>query len=105
MSRFTNRWVLWRTTITSSGEREGGEELQRRVRFALYHLIGCADPADRRTAPGARLLTGERYKGHVFWDNELFVVPFLVHTDLRLARAVLGYRYHTPRQPRLRVVR
>jgi len=73
----------------------GDDELQRRVRFALYHLIGCADPADRRTAPGARLLTGERYKGHVFWDNELFVVPFLVHTDLRLARAVLGYRYHT----------
>jgi trehalose/maltose hydrolase-like predicted phosphorylase len=76
-------------------EVTGDQRLQRRIRFALYHLIGCANPDDRRTAPGARSLTGERYKGHVFWDNDLFVVPFLVYTDPPAARAVLGYRYHT----------
>jgi len=76
-------------------EVTGDDELQRRVRFALYHLIGCANPGDRRTAPGARSLTGERYKGHVFWDNEMFVVPFLTYTAPPTARAVLGYRYHT----------
>ena len=76
-------------------EVTGNDELQRRIRFALYHLIGCASPGDRRTAPGARSLTGERYKGHVFWDNETFVVPFLVHTDPPTAKAVLGYRHHT----------
>jgi trehalose/maltose hydrolase-like predicted phosphorylase len=76
-------------------EVTGDDELQRRVRFALYHLIGCANPDDRRSAPGARSLTGERYKGHVFWDNEIFVLPFLVHTDPPAARAALGYRYHT----------
>jgi trehalose/maltose hydrolase-like predicted phosphorylase len=31
----------------------------------------------------------------VFWDNEMFVVPFLVYTDPPTARAVLGYRHHT----------
>jgi trehalose/maltose hydrolase-like predicted phosphorylase len=80
---------------TADIEVTGDDELQRRARFALYHLIGCANPDDRRTAPGARSLTGERYKGHVFWDNEMFVVPFLVYTDPPTARAVLGYRYHT----------
>jgi trehalose/maltose hydrolase-like predicted phosphorylase len=86
---WAERWASADIEVT------GDEELQRRVRFALYHLIGCANPDDRRTAPGARSLTGERYKGHVFWDNELFVVPFLVHTDPPTARAALGYRYHT----------
>ena len=25
---------------------------------------------------GARALTGESYKGHVFWDTEIYMVPF-----------------------------
>jgi trehalose/maltose hydrolase-like predicted phosphorylase len=86
---WAKRWA------TADIEVTGDQELQCCVRFALYHLIGCANPDDRRSAPGARSLTGERYKGHVFWDNELFVVPFLVYTDPPTARAVLGYRYHT----------
>ncbi len=80
---------------TADVEVAGDDELQRRIRFALYHLIGCANPEDRRSAPGARSLTGERYKGHVFWDNEIFVLPFLIHTDPPTARAALGYRHHT----------
>jgi trehalose/maltose hydrolase-like predicted phosphorylase len=86
---WAERWA------TADIEVTGDEGLQRRVRFALYHLIGCADPHDRRAAPGARSLTGERYKGHVFWDNELFVLPFLTATHPPTARAVLGYRHHT----------
>ena len=86
---WAERWA------TADVEVTGDEELQRRVRFASYHLIGCANPEDRRAAPGARSLTGERYKGHVFWDNEIFVLPFLVDTHPPSARAVLGYRHHT----------
>ncbi|HEX8131892.1 MAG TPA: glycoside hydrolase family 65 protein, partial [Actinomycetes bacterium] len=86
---WAERWA------TADVEITGDEELQRRVRFAGYHLIGCANPEDPRAAPGARSLTGERYKGHVFWDNELFVLPFLVYTHPPSARAVLGYRHHT----------
>ncbi|HEY5989529.1 MAG TPA: hypothetical protein VIV12_24595 [Streptosporangiaceae bacterium] len=51
---WAERWAAANIEVT------GDDELQRRVRFALYHLIGCADPADRRTAPGARSLTGEQ---------------------------------------------
>ena len=86
---WAERWA------TADVEVTGDEELQRRVRFASYHLIGCANPEDPRAAPGARSLTGERYKGHVFWDNEIFVLPFLVYTHPPSARAVLGYRHHT----------
>jgi kojibiose phosphorylase len=71
------------------------EAAQRRVRFALYHLIGCANPEDEYASAGARSLTGERYKGHVFWDTEIFVFPFFVYTHPPTARALLMYRYHT----------
>jgi kojibiose phosphorylase len=73
----------------------GDDELQRDVRFALYHLIGAAHPADEHSSIGARGLTGERYRGHVFWDTEIFVWPALLYTHPATARALLMYRYHT----------
>jgi kojibiose phosphorylase len=75
-------------------EIAGVAETQRQVRFALYHLIGAAHP-DERASVGARALTGERYRGHVFWDTETFVWPFFLFTDPPTARALLMYRYHT----------
>lgn len=73
----------------------GDAELQRQARFALYHLIGAANPADERASIGARALTGERYRGHVFWDTEIFAWPPLLYTHPPTARALLLYRYHT----------
>lgn len=74
---------------------EKDDVIQQQTRFALYHLIGCANPEDERASPGARSLTGERYKGHIFWDTDIFVFPFFVFTHLPTARALLMYRYHT----------
>jgi kojibiose phosphorylase len=73
----------------------GDAEIQREVRYALYHLIGAAHEGDERASVGARSLTGERYRGHVFWDTETFVWPFYLFTDPPTARALLLYRYHT----------
>jgi kojibiose phosphorylase len=74
---------------------DGDDEVQREVRFALYHLVGAANPNDERASVGARALTGERYRGHVFWDTEIFVWPFYLYTHPETARALLSYRYHT----------
>jgi trehalose/maltose hydrolase-like predicted phosphorylase len=89
VSAWAERWACADVEIT------GDEETQRRARFAIYHLIGCANPHDEHASPGARSLTGERYKGHVFWDTEIFVLPFFVYTHPPTARALLMYRYHT----------
>jgi trehalose/maltose hydrolase-like predicted phosphorylase len=70
-------------------ERNGG--LTRDVRFALFHLMGSvADEGE--AAVGARGLTGHAYRGHVFWDSDVFVSPFLAATHPRAARAMLEYR-------------
>lgn len=79
---------------------EGDEIVQEQTRFAIYHLIGSANPLDERASPGARSLTGERYKGHVFWDTETFVFPFFVFTHPPTARSLLMYRYNTLRAAR-----
>lgn len=70
---------------------EGDPELQRAVRFCLFHLM--ASVADRAEAAlGARGLSGPGYRGHVFWDTDIFVLPFLASTHPPAARALAGYR-------------
>ncbi|HEU5102405.1 MAG TPA: glycosyl hydrolase family 65 protein, partial [Roseiflexaceae bacterium] len=88
----TRAWAArW---ASADAEIAGDEQTQRQLRFALYHLIGAAHP-DERASVGARALTGERYRGHVFWDTETFVWPFYLFTDPATARALLMYRYNT----------
>ncbi len=74
---------------------DGDGEVQRALRFAIYHLVSAANPADERVSIGARSLTGEAYKGHVFWDTEIYMLPFYTFTHPPAARALLLYRSHT----------
>ncbi|MGZ3573522.1 MAG: glycoside hydrolase family 65 protein [Gemmatimonadaceae bacterium] len=73
----------------------GDEQAQRALRFACYHLIAAVNPTDEYVSISARGLTGEAYRGHVFWDTEIYMLPFYVFTDPLSARSLLMYRYHT----------
>jgi trehalose/maltose hydrolase-like predicted phosphorylase len=79
----------------SDVEIEGDERAQLALRFATYHLIGAANPEDERVSIGARALTGDSYLGHVFWDTEVYLLPFYTLTWPEAARALLMYRYRT----------
>ena len=68
---------------------------QHAIRFAMYHLIIAANPEDEYVSISARTLSGPAYKGHVFWDTEIFMLPFFVFTNPRAARSLLMYRYWT----------
>ena len=74
---------------------EGDDETQEALRFAVYHLSSAANPADERVSVGARALTGDAYFGHVFWDTEIYLLPFYTAVWPEAARAMLMYRYHT----------
>ena len=76
-------------------EVQGDPIAQRALRFALYHLNGAVNPADDHVSIGARALTGDDYRGHVFWDTEIFLLPFYTFTWPAAARALLMYRFHT----------
>lgn len=86
---WTRRWHH------SDVEVEGDPAAQRALRFALYHLNSAANPADERVSIAARALTGTDYHGHVFWDTEIYLLPFYILTWPKATRALLMYRFHT----------
>lgn len=70
---------------------EGDPEAELALRFALFHLLSCA-PTEGEAAVGARGLTGRAYRGHVFWETDVYVLPVLAATLPAAARAILEYR-------------
>lgn len=70
-------------------------DLQKALRFNIYHMLICGNRRDARVSIPARTLSGEGYRGHVFWDTEIFIFPFFVYTDPCVARNLLYYRYYT----------
>lgn len=65
------------------------------VRYNLFELM-CACPMHTdKLSIGARGLTGEMYEGCIFWDTEIFQLPFFVFTDPKSAERLLSFRYNT----------
>ena len=72
----------------------GRPAVEQAFRFGSYHLrLPASD--DKRVSVGARTLSGRAYEGHVFWDTEIFMLPFYLHTQPAQARNLLLYRHHT----------
>jgi trehalose/maltose hydrolase-like predicted phosphorylase len=76
-------------------EVDGDHAAQQALRFAAYHLNSAANPDDEHVSIGARALTGDAYHGHVFWDTDVYLMPFYTFTWPEAARALLMYRFHT----------
>lgn len=74
---------------------EGDEAAESALRFSMFHSIACAPTGSDKTSLGAKGLHGEGYRGHVFWDCEIFNLPMFIHTQPDVARNLLMYRYHT----------
>ncbi|QIZ71183.1 beta-phosphoglucomutase [Oxynema aestuarii] len=82
-------WDKWDITI------EGDLKAQLAVRYNLFQLAIATPRDDDRVSIPAKTLSGFGYKGHIFWDTEIFIVPALTFTQPELARNLLTYRYHT----------
>ena len=80
---------------SSDFEIAGDPAAEKALRFAAYHLNSAANPADAHVSIGARGLTGDDYHGHVFWDTEIYLLPFYTFTWPKAARALLMYRHRT----------
>lgn len=83
-------WAQCRVTLDCDDIQD-----QRALDFALYHLYAMTPFHDERASIAAKGLTGEGYKGHIFWDTEIFLLPFYVYTQPEVARRLLRYRWHT----------
>ncbi|MFZ2539722.1 MAG: glycosyl hydrolase family 65 protein [Oscillospiraceae bacterium] len=72
---------------------KGDDSLQKALRFNVFHLMSTPNPNDNRTNIGAKLIHGEEYGGHAFWDTELFILPFFDYVFPKVARNLVEYRY------------
>jgi len=74
---------------------KGDPEAQKALRYSLYHLNAIAPRTDRILSIPARGLSGQTYKGAVFWDTELFMLPYFLHVEPETAKKLIQYRIST----------
>lgn len=87
-----DRWAaLW---DASDLVIDGDDQAQLAIRFCLFHLLANSPHSDR-VSISARGLQGQDYWGSIFWDYEIYVLPFFIYTQPASARRSLIYRYHT----------
>ena len=72
---------------------EGTANIQQNMRFNIYHMLSCLHYDNGFSSIGARTLSGEGYRGHIFWDAEIFLLPFYLFTFPKVAKNMLLYRY------------
>lgn len=74
---------------------EGDDEAQQALRYSILQLLMAAPLAGSANSIPARALSGQVYKGAVFWDTEMFMFPFFLHAYPEKAVELLRYRIRT----------
>lgn len=83
---------LWKN---SEVEITGDEDAECALNYSLYHLLSIAPFHAKSQSIPARGLSGQTYKGAVFWDTEMFMLDFFLNTHPEAAKALLQYRIDT----------
>jgi len=87
--------------ISEERTKRSTVEIQRAIRFNLFHILQASARAEDTGVP-AKGLTGQAYEGHYFWDTETYLLPFLIYTSPRIAKNLLTFRYRMLPQARAR---
>jgi kojibiose phosphorylase len=99
---FDEHALAWKKIWDDSGLTvEGDQQVQMAVNFCNFSLLQSARPEQELANIGARLF-GEHYKGHTFWDTEIYMLPIFTYTQPATARALLLYRYYALTSARAR---
>jgi len=85
---WAERWEACDVTVS------GDPVSQQAIRFNVFHLDQLGPREDLDASIGAKGLHGEGYRGHVFWDVEIYKLPFFIYTDPEVAKNLLLYRCH-----------
>lgn len=74
---------------------DGDDEAEYALNYSIYHL-NCIAPRNMKgKSIPARGLSGQVYKGAVFWDTEMFMIDYYIHTAPEVAKTLLQYRIDT----------
>jgi len=74
----------------------GDPFVQTMARFFVFQLLQAASLHNARLGLAASIpaktLSGPGYAGHIFWDTEIYMLPFFSQEFPAIARALLSYR-------------
>lgn len=87
--KWEEKWAV------SEVEIDGDEEAMKSLNYSIYHLLSIAPTHAANMSIPARGLSGQTYKGAVFWDTEMFMLDFFLFTDPDVARSLMKYRVDT----------
>ena len=76
-------------------EIDGDEEAEEALNYSIYHMNCIAPRNMKNKSIAARGLSGQVYKGAVFWDTEMFMIDYYIHTEPEIAKTLIGYRIDT----------
>ena len=79
-------WAKHRISIA------GDPVLQQAINWVVFQLHQASALVDGYGVP-AKGLSGQAYEGHVFWDMDVFMLPFVAHTDPATAARLIRYRH------------
>ena len=74
---------------------EGDDEARETLNYSLYHLNAIAPRHRGDLSIPARGLSGQTYKGAIFWDSEMFILDYFLYTQPEVARSMVRYRIET----------
>lgn len=73
-------------------EVKGDEEFEKSLIFNTFHLLQLYnDEAEYFMLP-ARGLHGYGYRGHIFWDSDIYTLPFYLFIKPEAAKKILMFR-------------
>lgn len=87
---WAEKWNIADISVVTGKEQD---ELNAKIRFNLYQLLMNGSDSDYRHGIGIKGFTGEMYRGHYFWDTEMYMYPFYLYTNPWVARNLLVFRH------------
>jgi kojibiose phosphorylase len=93
LSRHNAQWARkWeRCDVTINGD----DEAQLALRYSIFQLLIVSPVNGSGNSIPARALSGQVYKGAIFWDTEMFMFPFFLYTFPEKAVELMRYRIKT----------
>ncbi|MDD3334503.1 MAG: glycoside hydrolase family 65 protein [Eubacteriales bacterium] len=73
----------------------GDDPAEEALNVSLYHLLSIAPRHASSLSVPARGLSGQTYKGAIFWDTEMFMLDFYLAVLPEVAKTLLRYRIDT----------
>ena len=88
VDRFRKLWDVSRVKLDAKSN------IQFYTDYSIYHLLILGNDKYAHSIP-ARGVSGQVYKGAIFWDTEIFMLPFFTLTNPQVAKKLIEYRINT----------